>query len=201
MLKHTQTHTRARMHSHTWGRTAHTRTCMHSRTRMHSLTPGAAQRTRAHACTRAHTHALTHTWGCTAHTRTCMHSRTHACTHSRLGLHSAHAHMHALAHIRMHSLTPGAAQRTRTHACTRAHTHALTHTWGCTAQLGIRYSVTRVTPEPGFRQLDDYDFQQKVRADGRGWTWVDRGWTQKRLKLPDGLCSAPFDGIRTSGTL
>eukprot|EP00967_Tisochrysis_lutea_P108832 scaffold168822_cov24-Tisochrysis_lutea.AAC.2 len=33
-----------------------------------------------------------------------------------------------------------------------------------TVQLGMRYSITRVTPEPGFKQLDSYDFQQKAQC-------------------------------------
>jgi len=28
----------------------------------------------------------------------------------------------------------------------------------------MRYSITRVTPEPSFRELDAYDFEQKARA-------------------------------------
>jgi len=53
-------------------------------------------------------------------------------------------------------------------------------------QLGMRYSITRVTPEPGFKQLDSYDFQQKVKQlfprggsemtavhSGEEFTWKD----------------------------
>ena len=48
----------------------------------------------------------------------------------------------------------------------------------------MRYSITRVTPEPGFKQLDEYDFQQKVGAASCGVVFYEQ-----KFKFHVGYCT------------
>lgn len=58
-------------------------------------------------------------------------------------------------------------------------------------QLGIRYSVSRVTPEPSFRQLDEYDFQQQVSRKALCGLFILGPLEKEKRQIVLSMCGGP----------